>query len=157
MITDSGIDAIANSMSFLFSLDLSFCSRITSAAIMNLLSIRQDVLHELRLQNCSHLDFSNEDNISFIDTILSPDDNRDGNAGRDLIHALRSIGYNSHLSLLDLRSCGGCDNVSNGYHHDDPFVLEMKTLHFHQVIPGFFQRDAKPDSTLYNNLVTHLN
>lgn len=83
-------------------------------------------------------------------------EDRDGSAGHELIHVLGSIGNNSHLSLLDLRSCGGCDNVNKGFKYDDPFVQGMETLNFIQVIPGLFQREAKPDSKLYNSIVTNL-
>eukprot|EP00957_Ditylum_brightwellii_P003069 234529-Ditylum_brightwellii.AAC.1 len=43
-------------MHSLYSLDLSFCTRITPSALINLLEIRAGSLSELRLYSCSQLD-----------------------------------------------------------------------------------------------------
>lgn len=54
-VTDTGINAITESMQNIYSLDLSFCTRISISSIFNLLEIRSDTLSELRLQNCHQL------------------------------------------------------------------------------------------------------
>lgn len=140
-------------MKWLYSLDLSFCSRVTSDAIVNLLEFRRDTLTELRLQNCSHMDITgdprggHDSNGSFA---------RDGLAGRALLNALRSGGSHGQLSVIDLRQCGGHRNVNEGYPCGDPFVQGMWALRFKQTVPGFFQRPTRPNHQMYNDLMANL-
>lgn len=140
-------------MKWLYSLDLSFCSRVTSEAIVNLLEFRRDTLTELRLQNCSHMDITgdprggHDSNGSFA---------RDGLAGRALLNALRSGGSHGQLSVIDLRQCGGHRNVNEGYPCGDPFVQGMWALRFKQTVPGFFQRPTRPNHQMYNDLMANL-
>jgi hypothetical protein len=138
-ITDKGINAVANSMQRLHSLDLSFCSRITSAAILDLLVIRQDSLAELRLQSCSHLDITRDlrHHNEFRGNFTG-----DGSTGRSILNTLRQKGVQSHLSMLDLRNCGGYEG-GQGYPNEDAFVQGMAALRFKQLIPGFFQRQTR--------------
>jgi len=131
-------------MRFLYSLDISFCSRITSSSIVNLLEMRQGSLTELRLQNCRHLDITR-------DTIRSGSVLGSGQAGQNIVNALRSSRRPSELTMLDVRNCGGYQR--NGYPGDDPFVQGMVALRFKQVIPGFFQRPSKPNSEIIKNLI----
>lgn len=135
-ITDKGISAIADSMQHLFSLDLSFCSRISSRAILNLLEVRQDTLAELRLHSCSHLDVTRDLRHH---TEFRGNFSGDGRTGSSILNVLRSNGFRSHLNILDLRNCGGHE-AGKGYPNDDAFVQGMAELKFQQSIPGFFQR-----------------
>jgi hypothetical protein len=137
----------------LYSLDLSFCSRVTSVAILNLLALRQDTLTELRLQNCSHLDITRDlrHHSEFRGNFSG-----DGQAGRAILNALRSSGSFSQLSMLDLRNCGGHDQGDQGYPGDDPFVQELAVLRFKQLVPGCFQRATRPNYQMHQNLVDHL-
>mmetsp|Transcript_32850 Transcript_32850/g.75631 ORF Transcript_32850/g.75631 Transcript_32850/m.75631 type:complete len:174 (-) Transcript_32850:1808-2329(-) len=130
-ITDDGVNAITNSMTNIYSLDLSFCTRITAAAILNMFELRQDSLTELRLQNCSQLDITPDRRRLDFPGILG-----DGQAGRTILNALRST--DTMLSTLDLRSCGGQPSPSIGYRDEDVFVEGMHTLGFRQTLPGFF-------------------
>lgn len=149
-ITDAGVNAITHAMRRLYSLDLSFCSRITSAAIVSLLQLRKETLTELRVQNCPLLDTSN-------DVAHHSDANRDfsnnGEAGHAIFHALCSVGSLSHLSILDLRNCRRRRSINEGFPCDDTFAQEMLTLRFKQVVPGFFCRPTRPDQALYQDLL----
>jgi hypothetical protein len=136
-VTDNGVNAIAASMSNLFSLDLSFCTRINMASIVSLLEMRRSTLSELRLQSCHQL------------TIRRPTiaahrlegDSGEGLDGQALLDVLGQ--YQSCLNLLDLRGCGGQSNLSESYPPNDTFVLRMQRLMFQQKVPGFFARPPK--------------
>lgn len=133
------MDAIALNMPNLYSLDLSFCSRLSAGAIVCLLDMRWETLAELRLQSCN-LQISN----------LHQDTGRlhsNSNAGRQILHSLRRHGGGGGgggccLSVLDLRPSlvGSNDAVLAD---DDPFVQEMKALSFEQTVPGCFVRPAR--------------
>lgn len=124
-------------MQDLYSLDLSFCTRISSASILNLLEIRSGTLSELRISNCSQLNISmsSQSNIN----------GRDGNAstGRVILSVLQANADGNSLCILDVRSCAGHTNAFESYSEDDPFVEGMKALQFEQVAPGFFSRPAR--------------
>lgn len=149
-ITDVGVNAIANSMRRLYSLDLSFCSRISAAAIVELLELRHDTLTELRLQNCSQLDISNDPSYH---SESNSESQSHGNAGRAILHALHSVGSLSHLSMLDLRNCGKQRSVNDADPCDELFVQGMLMLRFENVVPGFFRRPIRPDQMLYQELL----
>ncbi len=149
-ITDAGVNAITHSMRRLYSLDLSFCSRITSAAIVNLMELRKDTLTELRLQNCPLLDTSSQ-----VSHYSDPngDLSSHSQAGRAMFNALRSVGSLSHLSILDLRNCGRHRNDNEGFPCDNAFAQGMLTLRFKQVVPDFYRRPTRPDQALYQDLL----
>lgn len=141
-VTDVGINAVTNGMQDLYSIDLSFCTRISSASIMNLLEIRSGTLSELRIRNCSQLNI----------TMSGLSSNGDGNAGRVILGVLQSNVDESCLCILDVRSCGGHTNVEENYPDDDPFVQGMKSLQFEQVVPGFFSRPARWNENVLQRL-----
>ena len=151
-ITDVGVNAITSSMLNLYSLDLSFCSRVTSASILELLEIRRDTLVELRLQNCSHLDITQDlrHHVEFRGNFSG-----EGQVGRRILGSLRSSGNGSTLSMLDLRHCGGHHEPSVGYPSEDAFVQGMTSLRFKQVIPGVFQRPTRANAHIMKNLIDH--
>lgn len=131
-----GINEITNAMQDLYSLDLSFCTHITSASILNLLEIRSSTLSELRMRNCSqlHISMSGQSN-----------NNGDGNdnAGSVILNVLQSSADGNCLCILDVNGCGGHQNTEEKYSDDDPFVQGMEALQFQQVVPGFFSRPAR--------------
>ena len=147
-VTDAGINAITNAMLDLYSLDLSFCTRISSASILNLLEIRSDTLSELRIKNCSQL------NISM--NAQSNARNGDANAGRVILGVLQSNADEGCLYLLDVRSCGGHTDAQGNYPEDDPFVQGMKSLCFEQAVPGFFSRPARCNENVLERLARNL-
>ena len=141
MITDTGLGAIACSMKRLYSIDLSFCSRITVQGIVSLLESRQDTLNELRLQHCSQM--FNPGNMSHpsesnIDALYH------GYAGQAIVDILRLLGSFSNLSALDLRNCTDQTNGVMGFANEDPFLRGMLALGFAQLVPGFLRRPTRP-------------
>jgi hypothetical protein len=138
-------------MKHLYSLDLSFCSRVTFAALLNLLEIRQETLTELRLQSNPHLDVARDLRHH---SEFPGNNSGEGRVGLAILHCLQAAGKRSNLSVLDLRGCGGFRSET-GYPSDDPFVLGMSTLQFKQPIDGFFQRPNRPNPELYDLLLNH--
>lgn len=136
-LTDTGVNAIAQQMRDLYALDLSFCTKVTVASLFNLLEIRGRTLAELRIQNCRKLDIA-----------LNPNGPGDGGDGRMILSALRSLGQECCVSILDLRQCGGQPG-QNG----DPFVEGMILLNFEQKLPGYFERKARWNTEVERNLV----
>jgi hypothetical protein len=142
-LTDRGINSIALNLQKLYSLDLSFCTRVTVDALFNLLEVRGKTLAELRIQSCRKLDIARDPNGL----------GGDGSAGRLLLNALRSPGNECCLSVLDLRNCGGQGDLNKGYLDNDPFVQGMVILQFEQKTPGFFARPARWNSEVEHQLV----
>jgi hypothetical protein len=142
-LTDRGINSIALNLQTLYSLDLSFCTRVTVDALFNLLEVRGKTLAELRIQSCRKLDIARDPNGL----------DGDGSAGRLILNALRSPSNESCLSVLDLRSCGGQPDPNKCYADNDPFVQGMASLQFEQKAPGYFARPARWNSEVERQLV----
>lgn len=142
-VTDTGINAITERMHNIYSLDLSFCTRISVASISNLLEIRGDTLSELRLRNCNQLSI----------TMNAQSPTADGSAGRSILAAIQA---NDHcLCTLDVRNCGRT-LVQESFRQDDPFVQGMTDLLFDQTVPGFFTRPARWNTNVQRRLLRSL-
>lgn len=177
-ITDAGVDAIANGMQHLYSLDLSFCSKVTVRAVCSLLEWRRESLAELRLRECRQLQITQEP-----DDFLTGDYDRRGTQqqqqnvprtgpdGQAILKSLRSpAGYSrirsstdnapvveeSHLSMLDLRCCSGQPDICCPYPDNSAFVRGLAVLGFQQKAPGFFARPAKWNDKMQTRLVDQL-
>jgi hypothetical protein len=142
-LTDNAVNIITNSMCNLYSLDLSFCTRVTVSSIFKLLDIRFDSLSELRLKNCSQLDIATQSNLSARQRVPV---SVGGTDGRIITNAIRS--HADHcLSILDMRECVGVIQTSGtsvvGYSDKDPFVMRLRALGFEQRVSGFFYRPAR--------------
>lgn len=137
-------------MTNLYSLDLSFCTKLSVRGVTDLLADRRESLVELRLQNCTQLDISQDRRRFDFPGVWG-----DGQAGRDILNALRDDHDDSLLSVLDLRSCGGVDGT-NGYPTDDPFVRGARDLRFEQRPPGFFLRPFRKNLAVEHRLVDQL-
>ena len=138
-------------MKELYSLDLSFCTKLSAVAISHLLLARGDSLAELRLQSCRQLVFT-----------LGPShvlgqrrgrENEGGLAGRQILDALQSLGQEGCLSVLDIRNCGGQTGPNDFYPANDPFVHGLTCLEFEQNVPGFFSRSARWNLTIEHRLM----
>lgn len=127
-------------MQNLYALDLSFCTKVTAAAIVFLLEARGDSLAELRLLSCQSLAIGQE--------------NAGGQAGCQVVNALKAS--ECALSVLDVRLCGGQPSLSQPYVDIDPFVQGMKSLGFTQKVAGFFSRPARWNMSIRRRLVEQL-
>ena len=148
---DTGVDAIARQLENLITLDLSFCTKVSPAAIQSLLEVRGGTLTELRLQACENLSIGSTQDIH--DTIHAADI---GSTGRIIVGALKSLGGRCCLSALDVRDCGGQPRGGAEYSSDDPFVSGMTQIGFQQRAPGFFRRPARWNSQIERLLVDRL-
>jgi len=141
-------------MQDLYSLDLSFCTKITATALFNLLEIRGDSLAELRIQSCRKLDIARDPNTPPVRP--GGDQNEAGSAGRQILSGLRAHGGESCLSVLDVRHCGGQPGPQDAFPESDPFVQGMVALGFEQKVPGYFARPARWNSEVERRLVEQL-
>lgn len=155
-------------MANLYSLDLSFCTKVTSASICNLLESRHETLSELRLRECHQLQIA-----------LDPDDDdsedgggrnrsisRGAKDGRLILNSLKSPTrcysgssppiQTSNLSILDIRCCGGQPSPDLDYPETDLFVRGMRHMNFEQRVPGFFSRPARWNATIQARLLRQL-
>lgn len=147
-LSDEGVRAIALRLENLYTLDLSFCTRVSSAAIVFLLETRGQSLAELRLQSCRNLDIG-----------AAPDFRRRinaseaGSAGRGIVDAIQSHGIACSLSSLDVRDCGGQPPDGAPYKENDPFVTRMIDAGFQQRVAGYFGRPARWNAQIERRLV----
>jgi hypothetical protein len=149
-LTDHGVNAIAGGLKMLYSLDLSFCTKLTVSSICTLLDLRRETLSELRLQECRQLLIARDPEDDVDDNsrrgqqqVLRPRPDRDG---QSILRSLRSP--TSSLSMLDLRCCGGQRNINVGYLESENFVRGMIRLNFQQKTPGFFARPAQWNASI---------
>ena len=157
-ISDAGVNAVARSMKDLYSLDLTYCTRVTADSVCNLLQVRGDSLAELRLQGCRSLDFAIDPYAPNAASAAAATAGRNrvarhpegGAAGRSILEAIRSQGDDCCLSVLDAQRC--CGSLDEGYPSDEPFVRGMASLGFEQTA-GFFSRPARWNSSIQRRLV----
>lgn len=143
-ITDAAVVAIALSLRDLYSLDLSFCSKVTATGIYRLLDELRNSLVELRLKNSSRI----SSQIPGGDERRRNHDRRrnnvnNDNAGHWILNALRRRPHSKidhSLRLLDVRGCGRQPGNNQPYPDEDSFVKGMSALQFEQKVPGFFSK-----------------
>jgi hypothetical protein len=149
----------------LYSLDLSFCSRVTSRSICALIESRYETLAELRLQECRQLKIvpDDDDDDGGLQRLNMGRNGaiRGGTDGQAILRSLRSptgpLGAaESNLSMLDLRCCGGHQRIDVDYPASDPFVRGMEALQFQQRTPGFFARPARWNESMQARLQEQL-
>jgi len=147
-ITDAAVVSIALNLRDLHSLDLSFCSKVTTTGIYRLLEELRNTLIELRLRSCKGLQIGtrNLEGVSRrrIRNQLVSDNNGD-HSGIWILNALRRRPHSKidhSLSLLDVRGCGGQPGINLPYNAEDTFVKGMSSLNFEQKVPGFFSKFA---------------
>lgn len=165
-LTDAGINAIANAMVNLYSLDLSFCTKLTRSSICNLLESRRETLSELRLQECRQLEIVHDAEGYEMGRGRQGHISQGARDGQAILKSLKSpIGsylrntsaaQESNLSILDIRSCGGQPSTDSIYPHSDPFVRGMLSLNFEQRTPGFFARPARWNAIVQCHLLQQL-
>ena len=150
---------MARRLENLYSLDLSFCTKVTPTGIVNLLETRGNSLAELRLQSCRNLSIGNAQEMrprrhrhGGPAAVADP-----GSAGRAIVKALQSLGESSSccLSALDVRDCSG-QPPGGLYSAGDPFVVGLAELGFQQRVAGYFDRPARWDAQIERRLVEQL-
>uniref|UniRef100_A0A7S4AEZ2 F-box domain-containing protein n=1 Tax=Pseudo-nitzschia australis TaxID=44445 RepID=A0A7S4AEZ2_9STRA len=149
-ITDTAVVAIALNLRDLFSLDLTFCSKVTPKGIYRLLDELRHNLVELRLKSCRHLqigkpNLGENDRRRFFGQQSNNVNHNHDHAGQWVLNALRRRPHSKKdhtLCLLDVRGCGGQPAMNLPYTKGDPFVKAMSALNFTQKVPGFFSRST---------------
>jgi hypothetical protein len=132
-ITDRSIDAISSRLSGLFSLDVSFCTKLTAGGLTKLLRERSDSLSELRIFSCRQLNLEGASITANAGNVrLSI------GGGRRLAQALAFVGQTSILSVLDARACDDQASMAR----DETFLRNMSDLGFVEELRGFFRRPA---------------
>ena len=133
-ITDASLDSISYRMTGLYTLDVSFCSKLTVKGLAHLLRDRCNSLMELRVYSCRQL------NLEGGGSAMNDGNNnrRSGVVGgRQLVQALRAVQPDSTLSFLDLRNC---QTRHEPFARDDVFLNGMIDLGFHEALHGLFIR-----------------
>lgn len=152
-LTDTSLEAISANMKALYSLDLSFCSKLTATGLsnlLNLLAIRG--LTELRLYNCSQLDLRGIYKLadSLEDKVV------DGEVKR------------STLSLLDVRK-GRATGGNNLFNSNESVIVDggrrvvyndirkkMKRMKFEEKLQGFLLRPTKWNNEMRERFIENM-
>lgn len=134
-ITDCSINAIASSMTQLYSIDLSFCNRITSSAIEHLLCSLTLGLAEIRLFHCHQIDEW---------------------AFNHIISTLEALPQTS-LSILDVRECSIGRLNSNELEAGADISKRLSTppFCFAEPVPHFYVRPAVLSTGLREQFTTY--
>ena len=146
-ITDESLDAISLGLACLYSLDVSFCNKLTLGGLSKLLKERCDTLSELRLFSCKQLNLDGG-------SLTSNERNEAGGigGGRRLSQVLKSVQHSSILSILDVRGCSDSETLVR----DELFLQEMSNLHFEEELRGFFRKPAVWSGGVKRQLATTL-
>jgi len=149
-ITDASLESIASRMTGLYSLDVSFCTKLTIGGLAQLVRERCTSLSELRLYSCRQLDVEGG-------SVMDGGRNNGGNGrgvggGCRLVQALRSLREVSILSFLDLREC----QQQDPFVRDDLFLNGMAELGFDEALRGLFVRPARWNGEVRRQLVANL-
>ena len=139
LISDDAVHLVAQRMQNLYSLELSYCPKVTAYAVTNLLHLRGENLAELYLHHCRNLHV-----IRGTSTAPNPHQAyQDETVGLSMISdALRAHGGRCSLSVLDIRCCCGPADDSEPFEDNSRFVDELSFLGFEQKANGYFSRSA---------------
>mmetsp|Transcript_29095 Transcript_29095/g.55156 ORF Transcript_29095/g.55156 Transcript_29095/m.55156 type:complete len:577 (+) Transcript_29095:1589-3319(+) len=163
-ITDASLEYISHRMSGLYSLDVSFCTKLTVVGLTRLLTEKCTSLSELRLYSCRQLDVEGGSLMMMMNNGGGGggggrNNNNGGNnghggvgGGRRFVKALRSLRGRSILSLLDLREC----QHHEPFARDDVFLDGMAGLGFDETLHGLFVRPARWNGEVMRQLVANL-
>lgn len=142
-LTDICIPAIVDKMNNLRSIDLSFCTKLSTASLTYVIK-NAPALTELRLWNCHQIDVTIPKSPGLAQGQSTSNDDegdRDGADGRLLLDAIqaRSAQQNRFL-LLDIRKCVGRHRNHKTRKIDSAFLHGMSDLGFEQKVELFFTR-----------------
>lgn len=140
-ITDVCLEQIVQNMTALYSLDLSFCTKLTVGGLTQLLCLR--TLAELRLYSCRQLEV--EGGAARGDDSVNA--RRNVSNGCRLAKSIENNG--SNISFLDLREC----QQHELYRRDDVFLRLMAKLGFSEILQGLFIRPACCNEEVKRRLV----
>ena len=129
-LTDESIYLISEKMPDLYSLDVSFCSRLTTPALRHLIERRGTLLTELRLRSCRGCTTSVDEQQQ------QP----------QLVGAVRAWGTKSALAVLDVRGCP--EELQQGW--TELGFTEQESAQ------GFFTRPARWNAELQGRLVKQM-
>jgi hypothetical protein len=145
-ITDSSLKSISQCMPWLYSLDVSFCTKLTLEGLSQLLIERCNSLSELRLYSCRNLNIeaTNNGREAGIVPVVS--------GGLQLVRALQSVRNVSVLSFLDLRECQQHDSFSR----DATMFKAIVELGFRETLHGLFIKQAFWNDEVRKQLATNV-
>ena len=142
-LTDICIPAIVDKMNNLRSIDLSFCTKLSTASLAHVIK-NAPVLTELRLWNCHQIDVTILKSPGLAQgqsTSNGDEGDRNGADGRLLLNAIQArSAQKSRFLLLDIRKCVGRHRNHKTREIDSAFLHGMSDLGFEQKIELFFTR-----------------
>lgn len=136
-ITDTSLETISQKMPVLYSLDLSFCTKLTISGVCRLITSCTS-LSELRLYACRQLNIGN---------VVSP-----SHGGRQLARALKNS--DSSVSFLDVRECHSQFELPAS--RPETYSKSMLDLGFDEKLTGIFIRPARWNDRIREQLVSNL-
>mmetsp|Transcript_27974 Transcript_27974/g.80849 ORF Transcript_27974/g.80849 Transcript_27974/m.80849 type:complete len:627 (-) Transcript_27974:62-1942(-) len=138
------ISAIAKKMSNVQSIDLSFCTNLSTPMLAYMLEFSPS-LTELRLWNCHQIDVTTPRGSGLDQSTIGSADTESGHGtdGRALFNAIKSRSpQKSRFLLLDVRKCIGRHRHYAARQADFCFIQGMANIGFEQKIELFFTRSA---------------
>jgi len=139
-ITDTSLETISQKMPVLYSLDLSFCTKLTISGGCRLITACTS-LSELRLYACRQLNIGNVGSSA-------------SNGSRQLVRTLKTVDSDSSLSFLDVRECR--QQLELPTSRDQSYVKSMLDLGFDETLTGIFIRPARWNDRISRQLVSNL-
>ena len=136
-ITDTSLETISQMMPVLYSLDLSFCTKLTISGVCRLITACPS-MSELRLYACRQLNIGN---------VVSP-----SHGGRQLARALKNS--DSSVSFLDVRECHSQFELPAS--RPETYSKSMLDLGFDETLTGIFIRPARWSDRIGKQLVSNL-
>jgi hypothetical protein len=144
-ITDASLKSLSQYMPWLYSLDVSFCTKLTIEGVSQLLIERCNSLSELRLYSCRSLNIESMDNVGTGGASAV-------SGGHQLARALQTVRGRSTLSFLDLRECQQYET----YARDAIWIRSMVGLGFNESLRGLFIRPAIWNDDVRKQLVANV-
>ncbi|GKZ00589.1 hypothetical protein MPSEU_001011100 [Mayamaea pseudoterrestris] len=141
LISDNAVNVVAERMSHLHSLDVSFCPRLTASSISNLISLRGGTLAELSLRQCRNICESlyGTRASQHRHELTALMDQQSGQSSNMVSHALITLGPRCNLSVFDVRYEGG---QANDALNSDSLVKTLTSLGFVEATRGYFHRQT---------------
>ena len=159
LITDTSLECVAQKMTSLYSLDVSFCTKLSVGGVVRLLTESKS-LAELRLYSCRQLDVEGGGGLPMMNGVGGNHGRNGagaGNNGRRFVRALKSADMQRELkagtiSFLDLRGC----QQHEPFIRDELFLNGMAALGFAEAMRSLFVRPAGWNKQLKRQLMVNL-
>ena len=155
MISDGAIHIVSHGMRTLYTLDISFCPKVTISSVCLLLRLRGDTMAELSLRQCHSIYLSliaagNREDEQ-VDAVRSHNEEEMALPCDDIVCSLESHGRRCSLSVLDMRYECGITSTRAG---ELLIAEDLLSLGFCQGPVGYFHRPAIWNQSVARRLIS---